>query len=230
MSNKKIGIIGAMKIEIEALAEKLDDRRDSVISGVTFHEGKLCGRDVVLAVCGVGKVFAAICSQTMILKFGVDAIINSGVAGGLDSKLKICSAVIADNLVEHDMDTSPLGDPVGLVSGINKVFFEADADMIAALTEATADYSEGAFVGTIASGDQFIADNAKKEWLKSTFGAIACEMEGAAIAHTAYVNNVPFAVFRTISDGGDEMDFVTFSKIAAERAQEVILKFLQIYN
>ena len=230
MSNRKIGIIGAMKIEIEALAEKLDDRRDSTFSGITFHEGRLCGHDVVLAVCGVGKVFAAICAQTMIIKFGVDAIINSGVAGGLDERLGICSAVVADKLVEHDMDTSPLGDPVGLVSGINKVFFEADRDMITALTKATEDYPDGVLVGTIASGDQFIADNTKKEWLKSTFDAVACEMEGAAIAHTAYVNNVPFAVFRTISDGGDGMDFVTFSKIAAERAQEVILKFLMLYN
>ncbi len=230
MSNRKIGIIGAMKIEIEALAEKLDDRRDTVFSGITFHEGRLCEKEVVLAVCGVGKVFAAICAQTMILKLGADAIINSGVAGGLDERLNICSAVIADKLVEHDMDTSALGDPVGMISGINKVFLEADRDMISALTKATEGYPDGVLVGTIASGDQFIADNTKKEWLKSTFGAVACEMEGAAIAHTAYVNNVPFAVFRTISDGGDEMDFVTFSKIAAERAQEVILKFLKIYN
>lgn len=227
---KKIGIIGAMKIEIEALAEKLDNRQDSTVSGITFHEGKLCGREVVLAVCGVGKVFAAICTQTMILKFGARAIVNSGVAGGLNSKLKICSAVIADKVVQHDMDTSALGDPVGMISGINKVYFEADSEMVSALTKATEGYPDGVFGGTIASGDQFIADSAKKEWLKTTFGAIACEMEGAAIGHTAYVNNVPFAVFRTISDGGDEMDFLTFSKIAAERAQEIILKFLQIYN
>ena len=230
MSNIKIGIIGAMKIEIEALAEKLDDRRDSVMSGITFHEGRLCGRDVVLAVCGVGKVFAAICAQTMILEFGVGAIINSGVAGGLDDRLKICSAVIADKVVEHDMDTSALGDPVGMISGINKVYLEADSSMISALERATEDYPDGVLVGTVASGDQFIYENSKKEWLKATFGAAACEMEGAAIGHTAYVNNIPFAVFRTISDGGDEMDFVTFSKIAAERAQSVILKFLQIYN
>ena len=230
MSNKKIGIIGAMKIEIEALADKLEDRLDTTVSGITFHEGRLCGREVVLAVCGVGKVFAAICAQTMILRFGATAIINSGVAGGLDSRLKICSAVIADKVVQHDMDTSALGDPVGLISGINKVYFEADREMIAALEKATDGYPDGVFFGIIASGDQFIAEDSKKEWLRSTFGAIACEMEGAAIAHAAHINNVPFAVFRTISDGGDGMDFVTFSKIAAERAQEIILKFIEAYN
>jgi adenosylhomocysteine nucleosidase len=103
-----------MKIEVESLADMLDDRIDTTISGVTFHEGKLMGRDVVLAVSGVGKVFAAVCAQTMIIKFGAQAIINTGVAGGLDERLSICDAVVADFVVEHDMDTTPLGDPPGL--------------------------------------------------------------------------------------------------------------------
>ena len=231
--SKKIGIIGAMKIEIDALAEMLGNRHDSMCSGITFHEGVLNGADVVLAVCGVGKVFAAICAQTMILKYGVDAIVNSGVAGGLSDKLKICSAVIADKVVQHDMDTSPLGDPVGLISGINKVYIDCDRDIINALEKSMEGRDNGYLVGTVASGDTFINDNNKKEYLRSQFGAVACEMEGAAVGHVCYVNDIPFCVFRTISDGGDDssdIDFPTFAALAAKSAQETILEFLKIYR
>lgn len=224
----KIGIIGAMKIEVESLADMLDDRIDTTISGVTFHEGKLMGRDVVLAVSGVGKVFAAVCAQTMIIKFGAQAIINTGVAGGLDERLSICDAVVADFVVEHDMDTTPLGDPPGLLSGINIVDIPCDK----AIGDALEKSLEGTnyIRGKIASGDVFVADDTKKEYIKKTFGAVACEMEGAAIGHVSYINGVPFGVLRTISDGGDGMDYMTFAGIAAEKGKETILKFLEIYG
>lgn len=231
--SKKIGIIGAMKIEVESLALMLEDRRESVTSNITFYEGKLSGRDVVIAESGVGKVFASVCAQTMILKYGADAIINSGVAGGLSEKLTICSAVVADKVVQHDMDTSPLGDPVGLISGIDKIYIEADKDIVSALEKCLESYENPYLVGTIASGDQFISDASKKELLKSQFGACACEMEGAAVGHVCYINNIPFGVFRTISDGGDDaaqMDFPTFAKTAAKRAQEIICEFVKIYR
>jgi adenosylhomocysteine nucleosidase len=224
----KIGIIGAMKIEVESLADMLDDRIDTTISGVTFHEGKLMGRDVVLAVSGVGKVFAAVCAQTMIIKFGAQAIINTGVAGGLDERLSICDAVVADFVVEHDMDTTPLGDPPGLLSGINIVDIPCDK----AIGDALEKSLEGTnyIRGKIASGDVFVAEDAKKDYIKKTFGAVACEMEGAAIGHVCFINNVPFGVLRTISDGGDGMDYMTFAGIAAEKGKETILKFLEIYG
>lgn len=217
-----------MKIEVESLADMLCDRIDTTISGVTFHEGKLMGRDVVLAVSGVGKVFAAVCAQTMIIKFGAQAIINTGVAGGLDERLSICDAVVADFVVEHDMDTTPLGDPPGLLSGINIVDIPCDK----AIGDALEKSLDGTnyIRGKIASGDVFVADDAKKDYIKKTFGAVACEMEGAAIGHVCFINNVPFGVLRTISDGGDGMDYMTFAGIAAEKGKETILKFLEIYG
>ncbi|MBQ7821700.1 MAG: 5'-methylthioadenosine/adenosylhomocysteine nucleosidase, partial [Clostridia bacterium] len=209
-------------------AELLEDRRDSVYSGVTFHEGRLCGADVVLAVCGVGKVFAAICAQTMILKYGVDVIINTGVAGGLHPELKICDAVIAERVVQHDMDTSPLGDPIGLLSGINVVYIDCDGGIVSALEKSLGDTHY--LKGTIASGDVFVADDSKKSFIRDNFDAYACEMEGAAIGHVCFVNGIPFGVLRTISDGGDDMDYITFAGIAAEKGKEIILKFLEIYK
>ena len=121
MKNEIIGIIGAMRVEMEALAAALENKKTEVVSDIEFHTGSLSGRDVVLAVCGVGKVFAAMCAQTMILRFGATKIINTGVAGTLTDKLSVGDIAVADDVVQHDMDTSPLGDPVGLISGLNIV-------------------------------------------------------------------------------------------------------------
>ena len=227
---KKIGIIGAMKIEVESLADMLEDRRDSDYSGITFHEGRLCDADVVLAVCGVGKIFAAVCAQTMIIKYGVDVIINTGVAGGLDEGLHICDAVVAERVVQHDMDTSALGDPKGLLSGINKVYIDTDCHINDVLEKCVNGLNIKHMRGTIASGDVFVADEGKKSFIRENFGAIACEMEGAAIGHVCYINNIPFGVLRTISDGGDDMDYLTFAGIAAEKGKQIILEFLKEYK
>ena len=114
-----IGIIGAMGVEVLALAELLENKKCEKISGIEYMSGTIYGKDVVLAVCGIGKVFAAICAQTMILKYNPDVIINTGVAGTLSDELSIGDIAIADSVVQHDMDTSPLGDPVGMLSDIN---------------------------------------------------------------------------------------------------------------
>lgn len=228
--SKKIGIIGAMNKEIESLADLLDDRRDTLCSGVNFHEGKLCGVDVVLAVSGVGKVFAAICAQTMIVRFGASVIVNTGVAGSADESLRICDAVIAQRTVQHDMDTSPLGDPIGLISGINKVYIDCDEKVVAALESSVAKTDTRYIKGTIASGDVFVASEEKKRAIKQAFGAAACEMEGAAIGQACYINGVPFGVLRIISDSCGEMDYMTFSDIAAEKGKQIVLEFLKEYK
>ena len=228
--SKKIGIIGAMKIEVESLADMLENRRDSVCSGITFHEGNIGDRELVLAVSGVGKVFAALCAQTMIIKYGADIIINTGVAGGLHPDLKICDAVIATRVVQHDMDTSALGDPIGLLSGINLVYLDADEGIVSTLEECVSQADTKYLKGTIASGDVFVASEDKKRFIRDNFDAYACEMEGAAIGHACFVNGIPFGVLRTISDGGDDMDFMTFSGIAAEKGKEIIFKFLDKYK
>lgn len=224
-----IGIVGAMTCETEALCAATENKQTEYVSGIAYTTGLLEGQEVVIATCGVGKVYAAICAQTMILCYHPDLIINTGVGGTLTAELGIGDVAVASALVQHDMDTSPIGDPVGLVSGINKIYFEADektADSLAACVQA-----EGlrAMRGVIASGDQFVASRERKDFITATFGAIACEMEGAAIAHVATVNAVPFAVLRAISDEADghaTVDFPTFAARAAENSVAVLRRFL----
>ena len=219
-----IGLIGAMALEVENLVKELDSHTEETILGITFHTGKLEGKDVVLAVCGVGKVFAAICAQTMILRYHPECILNIGVAGALAPELQVGDMAIATAAIQHDMDTSAIGDPVGLISGINLVQLPCDL----ALAEKIALCSEAAGYrtvrGIVASGDQFIADPSKKAWIRTTFDAIACEMEGAAIVHTCYAAGVQCGVIRSISDSleGDGMDFEAFKHLAAAHSNAVV--------
>ncbi len=227
MNKEIIGIIGAMAIETEGLIAEMTDTRESTVSGVTFTEGVLCGHNVVVATSGVGKVFAAICAEAMILRFGVTALLNTGVAGTLSPMLEVGDVVLADEVVQHDMNTTALGDPQGLLSGINIVKIPADERLLKALCTATAELDYNGMVGTVASGDLFVAKQKTKDALVAQFDALACEMEGAAIGHVAYVNKVPFAVLRTISDGGDGMEFSEFCPLAAKTAVAITKNFLK---
>jgi nucleoside phosphorylase len=130
-----IGIIGAMGVEVEGIQARIEQPETRVICGNEFTSGKLCGRDVVIAKCGIGKVNAAICTQTMILTYAPEIIVNSGVAGSLTRSLTFGDIAIASNLVQHDVDTSALGDPVGLVSTINKIYFECDERAVSLIHE-----------------------------------------------------------------------------------------------
>ena len=221
-----IGIIGAMDIEIENINRALTAKEVFNIGGAVYTKGSLGEKEVVTAVCGIGKVFSAICAQTMILKFGTDAVINTGVAGSVTSDLKILDTVVATALVQHDVDTTYFGDPRGMISGINVVEFECDKSLSESICKNTGD---SFFRGIIASGDCFVADEEKKKDIKETFHAIACEMEGAAIAQVCYVNKVPFAVLRTISDGadGEEMSYERFRIAAAEKAAKIIIETIK---
>lgn len=224
-----IGIIGAMDIEVAILRDKMVNPTVETISGVDFIRGKLEGRDVVLARSGVGKVFAAICAQTMILKYGVKAIINSGVAGTLTGELHIGDVAISTACVQHDMDTSPVGDPVGLLSGINVVELPADTTLVGELDKVCADAGVNHRLGVIATGDQFVATHERRDWICDQFKAIAVEMEAGSIAHVCYVNKVPFASIRVISDeasGDVHIDYMTFVKKAAATSSDITLRWL----
>ena len=224
------GLIGAMRVEVDALKEKMENAVCETVSGVEFCRGTLCGREIVVAQCGVGKVFAALCAQTMILRYGVDRIINTGVAGSLSQKLGVLDVAVATAVVQHDMDTSPLGDPVGLLSGINVVEIPTNEALSERIEAAAREMGKTVVRGVIASGDQFIANGEKKAWIAGQFGAVACEMEGAAIGHVCYVNGVDFAVLRTISDnasGEADMEFPEMARRAAEQAQAIILRVLE---
>jgi len=223
----KIGIIGAMQMEVDALQASMTNPVSETVSGITFVKGNIGAHEVVAAVCGIGKVFAAMCAQTMILRYAPDGIINIGVAGTVTKGLKVLDIAIADNVCQHDMDTSPLGDPVGLISGINQIYFPADPALAQAIAAAADKLGVHHITGTIASGDQFIHTQEKKDWIHSTFNAIAAEMEGGSIGHVCTVNKIPFAVLRTISDGdGGTMDYNTFAQKAALQSIEVIREAL----
>ena len=227
-----IGIIGALENEVESIIGELKNKKTETVSGITFHTGELFDKQVVVARCGVGKVFAAICAEAMIIKYSPSLIVNTGVGGALAHGLQSADMVIADKLCQHDMDTSFLGDPVGLISGINVIYFETDKKAVNILKESCEKLFLRSFVGTVASGDKFIASVEQKREIVKNFSAIACEMEGAAIAQTAYVNQVPFVVIRAISDSADgnaSMDYSTFMPIAAKSSAALTLELVRNY-
>lgn len=219
-----------MDSEVSDLITRLENYTSEKVGPVEFHLGTLCGKRVALARCGIGKVFAAICTQTMILTYSPSLIVNTGVGGGLKPGIAVTDIVVASSLVQHDMDTSAIGDPKGLVSGINKIYFEADERAASLLRECADELGITCHTGIIASGDKFIADKADKARISSDFDASVCEMEGAAIAHTAYVNGTPFCVVRSISDSADEgssMDYLKFLPIATERSARLTARLCE---
>ena len=223
----KLGIIAAMKIEAELIEAAMTDIVRETCGSIEFCLGKIGNTDIVLAVCGIGKVFAAICAQTMIVKYAPDAIINTGVGGTLTKKLSVGDVAVSSAMVQHDMDTSALGDPVGLISGPNIIEIPADAALAEKISAIVKDMGINTVTGTIATGDQFIAKQETKDRIVERFGAIACEMEGAAIGQVCFVNKVPFAVIRAISDDADSGacdDYPTFAKMAAKNSAKAVIK------
>lgn len=224
-----IGIIGAMASEVNSLKEKMNPIAIDKISSVEFCQGVINGCEVVVAQAGVGKVNAAVTAQTMILKYGVDCLINVGVAGGLEPSLKIGDAVVAQKVVEHDMDTTPVGDEPGFITGINKVYMDCDTEMTDLLVQCTEELGIHTVRGVIASGDQFICRDDQRDKLINIFNAAAAEMEGAAIGHVCTMNNVKFCVLRAISDCANDDSKITFKEfelMAAEKSTAVISLFL----
>ena len=228
-----IGIIGAMEIEVKVLKNLMDEAKIEVVSSIEFYRGKINGTDTVVAVAGVGKVNAAVCAEAMILKYAPTCIINVGVAGGLSDDLKIGDIAVATAVAEHDMDTSPIGDPKGFITGLNTVYMGTDKHVSDMMYNAVAKNGLNVKRGVIASGDQFIASDAQRRFIINEFNAIAAEMEGASIGHVCTMNKVPFSVLRAISDNADsssDMDFPTFAKMAAENSVKIILEFLKEVN
>ena len=224
------GSIGAMDVEVAILRSMMKNARTETVPGIDFIIGSLEGRRVVLARSGVGKVFAALCAQTMILKFGVTEIVNSGVAGTLTPGLHIGDVAISTACVQHDMDTSAVGDPVGLISGINMIELPADTKIADELDRVCAAANVNHRLGVIASGDQFVHTTERRVWIVSTFNASAVEMEAAAIAQVCFVNKIPFAAIRVISDeasGDVKIDYMTFVKAVAATSSHIALRWLR---
>ena len=223
----KLGIIGAMSVEVETLKTHMQDVAVTERAAMTFYEGTLEKLPVVVVVCGVGKVNAALCVQILCDCFGVTHFVNTGVAGSLCAELDIGDFVIATDAVYHDFDCHDLNPnyPVGQVPGLPVRAFPADEKLVrCAAAAAELVYAGHARMGTVASGDQFICQKERKEEIIMNTGALCTEMEGAAIAHAAWRNGVPFVVIRAISDKADDsaqMDYPTFEAIAASRCAAV---------
>ena len=224
---KKLGIIGAMTVEVETLKSQMQALTITRRGGMEFYEGLLEGLEVVVVVCGVGKVNAALCVQVLCDCFGVTHVVNTGVAGSLDKDLDIGDLVISRDAMYHDFDCHPINEnyAVGQVPGISVLAFPADEDLIhAAYAAAEAVQPGHNRIGRVASGDQFVCSAEQKAYIVRHTGALCTEMEGAAISHAAWRNGVPFVVIRAISDKADasaEMDYPTFEAIAAQRCAAV---------
>lgn len=226
-----IGIIGAMEEEVAALKDEMQDAVITEAASMTFYKVVLCGKDVVVVRSGIGKVNAAICAQILVDKFGVDTLINTGVAGSLDARIDIGDLVISTDAIHHDMDTSVFGDPLGWVPRMDTLAFPADERLVKLAVEANAKANPDihAFTGRIASGDQFIASKEVKDKIVSNFQALCAEMEGVGIAHVAYLNKVSYVIIRAISDKADNsatMNYAEFEKQAIVHSLRLMKELL----
>ena len=230
-----IGIIGAMDIEVNGIIEKMTDKKSETVSSTVYTSGKISGKDCVVAKCGIGKVNAAVATQTMILKYNPDMIINTGIGGSTSLKTHIGYVVIAENVVQHDMDTTALGDELAtlFLPEENIKYIPCDEQLIGKLETACKNVGENNYVvGTVATGDKFISGNERRCELNQKFNALVCEMEGGSIGQVCRLNHIPFAILRSVSDSmsdeDDAVEYSTFSKAAAEKSIEIICAFLEI--
>lgn len=225
-----IGIIGAMSIEVETLKERMKDCTTEKIAGISFVHGILNGVECVAAHSSPGKVNAAVCTQILILKYQPTAIINTGVAGGIGANIHVGDLVVSSAVVQHDIDTTAVGDEMGLVSGINLVDIPASPSLVEKIKKlAPAIYDGQVHSGIIATGDQFISSSEKLAWIADTFGASACEMESGSIGQVCFLNGTDFAAIRAISDNGDEnagMSYAQFAEMAAHKSAELLYRLL----
>lgn len=230
----KLGVIGAMEVEVEQLRERLAGRATSTRAGLRFDEGVLGQTPVVVVKCGIGKVNAAMCAQALIDLYGVTHVVNTGVAGSLDPTVDVMDLVVSTDAVHHDYDLTIFGYAPGQVPGTPEAGFKADEGMRRLVRRAAAEVAPqiGVHDGRIASGDQFVSDQTEKDRITAQFGARCCEMEGASIAHVCTLNGVPFVVVRAISDKADgagmEEEYPVFERKAAHLCAEVVERMARL--
>lgn len=227
-----LGIIGAMAEEVANLKAQMENVKIHTAAKMDFYEGKLKGKDVVIVRSGIGKVNAAICSQILVDQYHVDGIINTGIAGSLRNQINIGDIVLSKDTIQHDMDATGFGYQAGQIPQMDESVFEGDPNMIRTARECCEQEIPeiGVHVGRVVSGDQFISDREKKNWLLETFQGYCTEMEGAAIAQTAYLNQVPFVIIRAISDKADDsagMDYAEFEAKAIEHSVKLVTAMVE---
>ena len=229
---KKIGIIGAMEVEVASLKSAMKVSRMLKKAQMEFLEGKLEGCQAVVVRSGIGKVNAAVCTQILVDEFGVDGVINTGIAGSLKAEINIGDIVLSTDVLHHDMDATGFGYPLGQIPQMDAFSFQADEQMRKLAKEVCEEVNPEirVFEGRVVSGDQFISSREVKDKIKENFDGCCTEMEGAAIAQTAYLNQIPFVIIRAISDKADDsatMDYPTFEKQAVEHSVRLTRGFLK---
>lgn len=227
----KIGIIGAMELEVDQLKSEMSITNTTSRASIDFFEGTLNGTEIVIARSGIGKVNAALCAQIMIDIYQVTHIINTGVAGSLNAKLDIGDILVSNDAIHHDMDVTIFGYQLGEVPQLGVREFTADEDLKVLAIESCKQVNPDIHVmtGRVVSGDQFISSKEVKEHLIRTFAGDCAEMEGASIAHVAFLNHIPFVIIRAISDKADdsaEMDYPTFEHEAAKHSARLVERML----
>ena len=222
-----IGIIGAMEEEIDRIKEKMEVLKVDKISSFYFYIGKLCGRNIVLAKSNEGKVNSAMCTQTMILKYEIDLVINVGVAGSLTDKLNIGGIALTSRTVEYDFDTTALGYDLGYTFGVGSVYVNCAKELVECIRNVSSKMYN-TVCGTILSSDKFVSDESTKKFLKENFeDCIAVDMETASINHVCSLNNIPFCGIRAISDSTQAIEYRKFVNIATENLFSVLCKYLE---
>lgn len=230
-----LGIIGAMDEEVAKIKEEMTDVTVTTVAGMDFYQGKLGGRDAVVVRSGIGKVNAGMCTQILADRFAISAVINTGIAGSLRNEINIGDIVLSTDTVQHDMDASGFGYKVGQIPRVDTYSFPADETLrnLALECNKAVNPEIQAFTGRVVSGDQFISDKAKKQWLIENFDGSCTEMEGAAIAQAAYLNGIPYLVIRAISDKADDsagMDYQVFEEQAIRHSVNLLLEMASRYE
>lgn len=225
-----LGIIVAMEEELEVILKIMKKDKTEVRANMKFHSGEISDKKVVAVICGIGKVNSAVCTQILISEYDVKNVVNVGIAGGIGKDIVPGDIVIGDSLIQHDVDATAFGDVIGQIPRMDTFDFKADDNLVKLAKKATQKATgHKSYVGRIATGDQFVADLDKIKWLSEEFGALACEMEGASIAQTCYLNNIPFVVIRSISDNantGAHMDFEKFKYLAVENSSNILKEMI----
>lgn len=223
----KIGIIGAMDVEVSTLKEAMNITNKVEVAGQVYCEGTLGNTDVVVVQCGIGKVRAGMCVQVLHDLFHVTHVLNTGVAGSLDNDIDVGDIVVSTDAIFHDVDATCFGYALGEVPQVGTASFKADEELRKLAVEAVkkAAPEVKVFEGRVASGDVFVREEEKKNWIVDNFKAECCEMEGCAIAEAAYLNKIPFVIIRAISDKANEETVITyeeFEKKAAEHCAKIV--------
>ena len=222
-----IGIIGAMDEEVAKLKEKMTEVEVKEKASMSFFEGRLNGKRAVVVRSGIGKVNAAVCAQILIDDYKADMLVNTGVAGALHCALNIGDIVLSSDALHHDMDVTGFGYEPGMIPRMKESIFTADKNILLKTKEICEKVNPEikTHIGRVVSGDCFVSGSERKKYIFETFGGYCTEMEGAAIAQTAYLNNIPFLIIRAISDKADgsaTMDYKEFEIKAIEHTVRLV--------